>query len=234
MRDFRSSPRISPEELHLSGACRFLRQAERIPLSTSAFTVGTLDVNNVKHVLMVLNSEEHRPDGSVKPAGWGIPGGGVLESEAPAESATREFRDECGLEATNPVWRRYEHNLLTPRPGDGFYYNKCHLFLSQGGDLSRVTRQTLVHVFTADIIHGPVTDMLQLRRALCPTEDIVVRLDSELGEKLGVEEVRTQEIEAIGLFPVIELLNREKPREGFYRSHLARLSRVLDAAPVYA
>lgn len=223
MNNFRNSSRPTPQELHLSGRCRFLQMSEEIPLSVSAFTIGLLDVNGVKCAVMVHNTEERRPDGSLKPPGWGIPGGGVNRpGESPEESAVREFMDETGLQVENAKWERYEHSLLTPRPG-GFNYLKCHL--SAGVPIVRGMRQTLVHVFTADIIwEGLVAE--ELGKLFEAGEDLVLDLTPEKGETLGIKEAQTGEIDAIGLFPIDELISGEG--EGFYKSHLHRLRLALE------
>ncbi len=233
MSNFHSSSRPSPQELHLSGRCRFLQRAGEIPLAASVFTIGLLDVNNVKHVLMVYNTEERRPDGSVKPAGWGIPGGGVLPGEEIADAAVREFHGETGLTASSPIWERYEHNLLIPSGGGRYRYERCHRI--EPADVARATKQTLVHVFTIPaenwVWEGPVAerfnDLLD-----SGSSSLMVQFAPGDGELLGVAEAEgpagKQEITAVGLFPLDELLNGEKPPQGFYVSHLSRLRLALE------
>lgn len=226
MNNFRNPSRPTPQELHLGGGCRFLQRANQMPLATSAFTIGLLDVEGVKHVLMVMNSEEVRPDGSVKPAGWGIPGGGIKEGENPSAAATREFQAETGLDAASPKWERYEHNLLEAKPGGGFAYHRCHIPIS---DYTRIERQTLIHVFTADVIwNGPVAELFGERHAESPFGSLVVELTKEDGERLGIEEAKTGEIVALGLFPLDELLDFERPHDGFYKVHLNRIRLALE------
>ncbi len=228
--------RVSPEELHLTGQCALLAQ-EDLPLFVSVFTVARVDVNCEQHVLMVHNAEECRPDGTTKPAGWGLPGGGVRPDETPAEAAIREVLYESGLHVVNPNWERYEHNVLTPHPG-GFNYKRCHLALREIADdefvLESGMRQTLVHIFTADMPwEGQVAEMFNLRLALIPGEPLVLDLSPEMGESLGIREAseepgKPQEINAVGLFPLADLIDSKVPPEGFYRSHLARMRRALE------
>lgn len=228
--------RLTPEELHLTGKCSLLQETN-LPLFVSVFTVARVDVGGERHVLMVHNVEERRSDGTTKPAGWGLPGGGVRPDETPTEASVREVLYESGLHVVNPTWERYEHNVLTPHPG-GFAYMRCHLALRALADdefvLESGMRQTLVHIFTADLPwEGQVAEMFNLRLALIPGEPLVLELSPEMGERLGIREVcecpeKPQEIDAIGLFPLADLLDGKVPPEGFYRSHLARMRRVLE------
>lgn len=234
--------RITPEELHLTGQCQLLSQ-EDLPLFVSVFTVALVDVNGEKHVLMVRNAEERRADGTTKPAGWGLPGGGVRPDETPAEAAVREVFFESGLHVVNPNWERYEHNVLTPHPG-GFNYMRCHLALRGIADdefvLESGMRQTLVHIFTAELLwEGPVADILNEMLESNPGDPLILEISSEMGESLGIREGseepgKPQEINAVGLFPLADLIDSKVPPEGFYRSHLARMRRALEKYMVSA
>lgn len=228
--------RVSPEELHLTGKCSLLEQ-EDLPLFVSVFTVALVDVNGEKHVLMVRNAEERRADGTTKPAGWGLPGGGVRSDETPSEAAVREVFFESGLHVVNPTWERYEHNVLVPLPG-GFRYTRCHLALRAIAEdefvLESGMRQTLVHIFTAEFLwEGPVADILNEMLEKDPGAPLILEISPALGENLGIREAseepeKPQEINAVGLFPLSDLIDFEVPPEGFYRSHLARMRRALE------
>jgi hypothetical protein len=122
----------------------------------------------------------------------------------------------------NPKWERYEHSLLAPKPG-GFNYTKCHL--AAGTPISKGMRQTLVHVFTAEIVwEGPVAE--EFGKLLEAGEGLIFDLTPEIGERLGIGEAKTGEIDAIGIFSLDELLSGDS--EGFYKSHLHRLRLALE------
>ena len=48
-------------------------------------------------VMLVLNPEEKKSNGIVKPRGWGVPTGGVNYGETPFKGAKRELKEETGL-----------------------------------------------------------------------------------------------------------------------------------------
>ena len=227
--------------MHLSGKCRFLQQTDRFPLATSTFTVGTVKIGSADYILMVKNAEERRKDGSgTKPSGWGLPGGGVETGEDLAVAAVREMKSETGFTAINPQWRRYDHNLLESIPGGGLKYTRCDRIERDRLDIRECERQTLVHTFTATLIwEGAAAEAFEFIRAFSPN-NLVLNIDPQMGERLGIQEAcmgddGSQEIVALGLFPVVELSDYfEAPPSGefFYRSHLSRATKALELEPV--
>lgn len=104
-------------------------------------------------------------------------------------------------------------------------------------------RQTLTHTFVVEVdwAASELQDLFLLQYALNPQpleSGIVLNIPPELADQLGIVEARekpnkTQEIDAIGLFPVSALQSLYK-RKDVYTSHARRAERAIADAPFKA
>ena len=85
MDNFTEIPRLEWKELVNSP----VTDSEKITVHVSAWREGK--------VILVLNPEEKKSNGFVKPSGLGVPTGGVDFGETPFKGAERELKEETGL-----------------------------------------------------------------------------------------------------------------------------------------
>jgi 8-oxo-dGDP phosphatase len=161
-RSLYTSPWVALElvDVEIPGGSRFEHHVVRVPRDAAGCVVHDPD----RGVLLLWR---HRF--ITDTWGWEIPAGAVDDSEAPADAAAREVREETGWRP-GPV----EH-LVSYQPSNGLSDQRFHVFIARGaeyegvphdaGEAERIAWRSPVEV-REDIVRNDVPDGLSLTALL--------------------------------------------------------------------
>jgi ADP-ribose pyrophosphatase YjhB (NUDIX family) len=185
-----------------------------------------------------------------KPAGWGMPGGGMKAEDGndPETSAETELKGEAGLKAARmrPFLREAENKFIELDQNEAVVDEPVYFEKGKRPSIEIDARhhaiENPIHVFQADVHwEGSALQALlreHARRQVASGERTpneiaedgvwvwLSELSTEELDSLGIDEL--DEIDGIGVFSLDTILT-ERP-DGFYRSHLRRIQKGLREA----
>lgn len=218
------------------------------PLVLFIHNISDAQTRRVKGLPPLTKMTPKGPIPAGKPAGWGMPGGGMKaeDSNNPATAAETELKGETGLESRKavPFLRDAENKCIELDHNEVVIDEPIYFEKGQRPSIEIDARhhaiENPIYVFRVEVVWEGCKLQKLLRREARrlisvgekTAEDIArdgvwVWFSDLAGDKiasLGIDEI--DEVDGIGVFPLPMLLE-ERPA-GFYRSHIRRTRKGLE------